>query len=69
MEATRRYDGGVRRSEGFWAQLRFHVRAFFTNWSTYDAPVTTKLALALKNRTRALVSVRGCCGNHGEPGC
>jgi hypothetical protein len=43
------------------------VRDFFTNWSTYDAPVTTKLRLTAKNRVKALR--RGCCGNHGEPGC
>jgi hypothetical protein len=46
---------------------RDRVRDFFTNWSTYDAPVTTKLRLNVRNRIRALRT--GCCGNHGEPGC
>jgi hypothetical protein len=44
-----------------------HVRWFFTNWREYDAPLSTKLALTVKNRARALR--RGCCGNHGQPGC
>jgi hypothetical protein len=44
-----------------------YVRWFFTNWREYNAPVSTKLALTVKNRMRALR--HGCCGNHGEPGC
>jgi hypothetical protein len=46
---------------------RVHARNFFTNWSTYDAPVSTKLRLTATNRLKALRT--GCCGNHGEPGC
>jgi hypothetical protein len=46
---------------------RFHTRNFFTNWSNYDAPVSTKLRLTATNRLKALRA--GCCGNHGEPGC
>jgi hypothetical protein len=44
-----------------------HTRNFFTNWSTYDAPVGTKLRLTFRNRVKALRV--GCCGNHGQPGC
>ncbi len=51
----------------FSEQLRHRGRAFFTNWSEYDAPFSTKVALTFKNRTRALT--KGCCGNHGQPGC
>jgi hypothetical protein len=54
---------------GFLDQVRAHVGNFFTNWSTYDAPVPTKVALTVKNRTRALFSRAQCCGNHGQPGC
>jgi len=43
------------------------ARWFFTNWREYDAPVSTKLGLTVRNRLRALR--HGCCGNHGEPGC
>ena len=55
--------------DGFWVQLRSYGRAFFTNWSAYDAPFLTKVGLTLKNRTRAAVTLKGCCGNHGQPGC
>jgi hypothetical protein len=53
----------------FLAELRGHVAAFFTNWREYDAPVSTKLALGVRNRTRALFSRRQCCGHLGQPGC
>ncbi len=66
----RPYDGTMQRPDhGFRARLRYHGRAFFTNWTTYEAPVWTKLGLTVKNRTKALVSLHGCCGNHGQPGC
>ena len=58
-----------RPDHGFFAQLRSYGRAFFTNWTTYDASARTKLGLTVKNRTKALVSLQGCCGNHGQPGC
>jgi hypothetical protein len=32
---------------------RERVGDFFTNWSTYDAPVTTKLRLTVRNRIKA----------------
>jgi hypothetical protein len=46
-----------------------HTRNFFTNWRTYDAPVSTKFALTVRNRSRALVSRSQCCGHTGQPGC
>ncbi|MGQ0668735.1 MAG: hypothetical protein ACT4PO_03510 [Actinomycetota bacterium] len=49
--------------------LRTHVRAFFTNWRTFDAPLVTKLRLGVRNRVRATFSHRQCCGHPGEPGC
>lgn len=51
----------------FSEQAREHVRAFFTNWQDYDAPFATKVGLTFKNRAKALT--KGCCGNHGQPGC
>ena len=51
----------------FFELARDRVRGFFTNWSTYDAPVTTKLRLTAKNRLKA--KWHGCCGTHGQPGC
>ena len=56
-------------SDGFFRQVKVHARNFFTNWSNYDASVQTKIALTVKNRTKALFSKAQCCGNHGQPGC
>ncbi len=67
---SRPYDEGMQRpTHGFWAQLRDHTRVFFTNWTAYEAPFLTKVGLTFKNRTKALISLQGCCGNHGQPGC
>ena len=46
-----------------------YVRQFFTNWSDYDGTVSKKVWLTLKNRARAIATLKGCCGHHGEPGC
>jgi hypothetical protein len=53
----------------FLSELGRRIRWFFTNWHEYDAPVGTKLALTMRNRTKALFSRTQCCGNHGQPGC
>jgi hypothetical protein len=49
-------------------QLARHVADFFTNWSESDLPYGRRVAVTLRNRAKSLVN-RGCCGNHGEPGC
>ena len=50
-----------------------YVSEFFTNWKEWDGPISKKLVLTAKNRTRTvgrlLTKGRGCCGNYGEPGC
>jgi hypothetical protein len=43
--------------------------AFFTNFSTYDAPFPSKVRLALANTWKKTRTRSDCCGNHGEPGC
>jgi hypothetical protein len=53
----------------FLREVRRHAADFFTNWRTYDAPVTTKLVLAVRNRLRATFSRGQCCGHLGQPGC
>jgi hypothetical protein len=53
----------------FLRELRRYARQFFTNWREYDAPVTTKLRLAFRNRLHATFSRAQCCGHLGEPGC
>lgn len=54
---------------GFLHEVRLHARQLFTNWREYDAPVATKLVLAVRNRMKATFSRRQCCGNLGQPGC
>jgi hypothetical protein len=39
------------------------------NWRTFEGPLRTKLALAVRNRLRATVAAERCCGHPGEPGC
>ena len=53
----------------FFRGLRRYAGWFFTNWREYDAPLPTKLWLTLANRTRSIVTLKGCCGHLGEPGC
>ena len=53
----------------FSEQLRYHVRSFFTNWQEYEGPFLSKVRLTLRNRWRAIVLLKGCCGNAGQPGC
>jgi hypothetical protein len=53
----------------FWENAKRHIRNFFTNWQEYDAPVFTKLRLAVRNRLHATFSRAQCCGHTGEPGC
>ena len=45
------------------------ARAFFANFTGYEAPITTKLRLAAENSLKKLRTGEGCCGNHGQPGC
>jgi hypothetical protein len=44
-------------------------KAFFANWSTYDASFATKLRMAVSNTVVKLRHHQACCGNHGQPGC
>lgn len=53
----------------FFRELGRHAAAFSTNWREYDAPLPTKLGLAVRNRLRATFSRERCCGHLGEPGC
>ena len=51
----------------FSEELREHGRNFFTNWSSSELPYGRRTKVFVKNRTKALA--KGCCGNHGQPGC
>lgn len=43
--------------------------AFFNNFRTYDAPIPTKVRLALANLSKKARTGSSCCGNYGQPGC
>lgn len=43
--------------------------AMFSNWTTYEGSVPTKLRLALSNNLIKVRKRQGCCGNYGQPGC
>lgn len=44
------------------------VDDFLTNWDQ-DMPLQEKILKTVRNRFHATVLMKGCCGNHGEPGC
>ena len=48
---------------------RPNFRALVSNWREYDAPVVTKLRLALRNASVRVMRRSDCCGHEGEPGC
>ena len=48
--------------------IKRYIDDFFTNWDQ-DMPLAEKIGKTLRNRYRATVLMKGCCGNHGEPGC
>ena len=43
--------------------------AFLSNWTNYQAPLATKLRMAVSNTLVKLRNHQSCCGNHGQPGC
>lgn len=45
------------------------ARDVFTNWTTWDGPLSEKLRLTAKNNLIKVRTGKDCCGNHGEPGC
>ena len=44
-------------------------KSLLTNFSSYDAPLPTKVRLALANTLTKLRTRSSCCGNYGQPGC
>jgi hypothetical protein len=53
----------------FLRDLGGFVRTFFTNLDQPGMAARTKWAKLVRNRTRAIVTLKGCCGHPGEPGC
>jgi hypothetical protein len=48
---------------------RASENAFFRNFSTYQAPLPTKIQLASANIWKKVRTRSACCGNYGQPGC
>lgn len=55
--------------KGFIAHTKRYVTGFFSNLDQPDMSAREKWSKFAKNRYRATVLAKGCCGNHGEPGC
>lgn len=45
------------------------IRDLFANFNDYDAPLATKLRMAMANNWKKVSTGSSCCGNHGQPGC
>ena len=45
------------------------LRALIANFRDYDAPLSTKIRLALSNTAIKVRQRSSCCGNPGQPGC
>jgi hypothetical protein len=45
------------------------LKALFRNFDDYDAPLDRKIAKALRNNAKKVVTFSDCCGRPGEPGC
>ena len=45
------------------------MRAVFTNFRTYDAPLATKVRLLITNNLTKARTRANCCGHPGQPGC
>ena len=45
------------------------LRDLIANFREYDAPLATKIRLALRNTAIKVRQRSSCCGHPGEPGC
>ncbi len=44
-------------------------RDLIANFREYDAPLASRIRLALRNTAIKLRQRSSCCGNPGQPGC
>ena len=49
--------------------FRDYVEDYLRNWRESEEPFLRKVSLALRNRRISIVTLKGCCGHPGEPGC
>lgn len=59
----------VKREGRLAAMERPSIRTALRNFSTYDAPIGTKLRMTLTNNLTKLRTRSDCCGHPGQPGC
>ena len=45
------------------------LKAFFRNFDYNDGQLDRKIAKALRNNVKKVVTFSDCCGRPGEPGC
>ena len=45
------------------------IRTALRNFSSYDAPIGTKLRMTVTNNLTKLRARSQCCGHPGQPGC
>jgi len=48
---------------------RPHPRHYVNNFRTFEAPISVKVRLMIKNHAIKVRKASSCCGNYGEPGC
>jgi hypothetical protein len=65
MTAASRTEGGTTMPE----RPVSSMSAFVSNWRNYDAPLITKLKLAIHNNLIKIRTHSHCCGHPGQPGC
>jgi hypothetical protein len=69
MTSWARYLPPARRRSYRPGMARPSLKALFRNFDDYDAPFDRKIAKALRNNARKVVTLSDCCGHPGEPGC
>jgi hypothetical protein len=49
--------------------MREELKASWENFRDYDAPLTTRVRMAVANSVKKAGTRQSCCGNPGQPGC
>jgi hypothetical protein len=49
--------------------MREELKASWENFRDYDAPLTTRVRMAVANSVKKAHTRQSCCGNPGQPGC
>ena len=49
--------------------MRDELKVSWQNFRNYDAPLATKMRMAIANNLKKARTRQSCCGNLGQPGC